>query len=207
MTDEEFGYYPYAGVNPNSTMVYSVGIDSMNSGYKTAYFIPSSDYVPLTMCYCNINGTIYAISEYGTQSIRLVAATQSSTNLSTANVSVHYPIPGTSTSIYYKSLTAALDTKFTPNGAFDLTPFADLQSAAIAFLALFPDDYVNITYIGNGCSIGGLSYVATGTGVLVPVTLPTGASLTADNISVTKNGTPIDFNYNPQTRQIAFTAI
>lgn len=207
MADEQFGYYPYAGVNPSANMIYSVGIDSMSNGYKTAYFIPTSDYVPLTVCYCNIGGICYAISEYGTQSMRLCAATETSTNPSTGNVSSQYTIPGTTTSIYYKSLSATSETKFIPTDAFDLTSFTDLQSAATAFLALFPDDYVNITYIGNGCSIGGFSYVATGTGVLVPVTLPVGASLTADNISVTKNGASLDFTYNPQTQQIAFTAI
>lgn len=199
MANEQFIEIPYAGVNPNKDMAYSVGIDTTNNYRVSSYIINSEGTAVPVYCSKVANSCYFFAPSTG---MKLYATNSSSNEIS--NISTSYNIVGTSVKIYYGS---GVTNVFVPSNYYDLTGFTDLQSAAIAFLALFPDDYVNIRYVGNGCSLGGLSYVATGTGVLVPVTLPIGAFLTADNISVTKNGASIDFNYNPQTQQIAFTAI
>lgn len=199
-TDERFALVPYAGYNPNNTTVYEIGIDAVSSGWKLASLIMYESDSVFPVYYCNISQVCYYITSGG--SMRVKGTNNSGSGL--VAVTETYAVIGTSVSIKYGRTT---DTMIQPSNYQNLTAFPDLQSAAIAFLALMPDDYVNISYVGNGCSIGGPSYVATGTGVVVPVTLPIGASLTADNISVTKGGSHIDFNYNPQTQQIAFTAI
>lgn len=202
---DRFILVPYAGVNPNNATIYTIGIETTSSGgtmWKIASYIQNdSDTVNPVYC-CNVNGTCYFIVSYANTYMR-VKATNNSSNQNTP-LSSRYDVSGTSISVYYSTISSDV---FKPSNFNDLTSFSDFQSAALAFLALFPDDYVNISYVGNGCSIGGLSYVASGTGVVVPVTLPIGTTLSADNISVTKNGTAIDFNYNTTTQQIAFTAI
>lgn len=200
-TDERFGLVPYAGYNPNNMTVYEIGIDAVSVGYKIASCIIYESQSVFPVYYCKIEQWCYYITESG-GGMRIKATNSSSTELVT--VTDTYAVTGTTLSINYGRTNVG---RLQPSNYQNLTSFPDLQSAAIAFLALFPDEYVNISYAGNGCSIGGPSYVATGTGVVVPVTLPIGASLTADNISVTKGGSHIDFNYNPQTQQIAFTAI
>lgn len=203
-TDERFVLVPYAGVNPTSQMVYSVGIDSVNPNYKIASGVQDSSYEVMPVYICGVASDYYAISQY-TVNYNKIYKSMGTGTLSTQNLDSTHTITGTSVQLRYRLIPANSD--YIPAAAIGLGSFSTLNDAAIAFLALFPDDYVNITYVGNGCSVGGLPYVETGTGVVVPVTLPMGTSLTAGNISVTKNGSPINFNYNPQTQQIAFTAI
>lgn len=205
-TDERFGLLPYAGVDPTSAMIYSLGTDTMRSGgfmWKAASGVASDSITPVSVYYFNLGAGCYLISEYTSQGNTIY--TSNGTSKSEQVITSVYTVPTTTIRVRYFNLGEI--SVFIPGDASALPAFSSLDEAALAFLALFPDDYVNISYVGNGCSVGGPSYVETGTGVLAPVTLPIGTSLTADNISVTKNGVSIDFNYNPQTRQIAFTAI
>mgnify|MGYP003290432059 CR=1 FL=1 len=203
---DKFKLVPYAGYNPNNATVYNIGIDTITSGsttWKIASYIESNSFAPMAVYYCNVAGMCMFISEYSSSFYMRIKSTNNSSS-DIFNVGNRYNITGSAVSVYYSS---SASTTFIPSDFAELEQFPDRQSASLAFLNLFPDDYVNIQYVGNGCLIGGPSYVEEGTGVLVPVTLPIGTTLSADNISVTKNGASIDFNYNPQTQQIAFTAI
>lgn len=202
-TDERFVLIPYAGVSPTAATIYSVGIDSAESGYKIACSVSSDSHSVVSVYACKVNGSCYCFSEYGSTGYMNIDPATATSKMSSRGISSTYRVPTTSVRIKYD----IFQSYYVPNALGTMEGFNTFDEAALAFLAMFPDDYVNISYVGNGCTIGGPPYVETGIGVLVPVTLPVGASLTADNISVTKNGASLDFNYNPQTQQIAFTAI
>lgn len=204
-TDERFVLVPYAGLNPTYENVREVGIQSLDANIILASGLSTAGSVQ-SVYYCKVGGAVmyicqYTITAYPMRIFGAFASTGGMYGSSvinskldvTANISVHYM--------------KTTSTAYCPYGYTDLTGFNTELEAATAFLSLFPDDYVNIQYVGNGCSIGGTPYAEIGTGIVVPVTLPIGASLTADNISVTKNGASLDFTYNTQTQQIAFTAI
>lgn len=205
MADDQFVLVPYGGFTPGVETINMVGISGNNGANKICCAIENQSYQVAPVYYCKVESNASGVyfSPYNTEhtyysmSIRSAGAT-AFTGRYNINSSL---VIGSATVLYFSTN----DNQFKVDT--DVTPFATIQEAAIAFMNMLPDDYVNIQYIGNGCLIVGPSYTMQGTGIVVPVTLPIGASLTADNISVTKGGSHIDFNYNPQTQQIAFTAI
>lgn len=204
-TDERFLEIPYAGVNPTAVTIRNVGLDSQQSNVKMACIITNTSYTAASVYCCNVNGVCYCFAPTGGSGYMSIRAVDSGNNVvGTNSISATYTVLSTNLTVYY---IFGQSTSYNPASYISLEQFTNVNDAALAFLALYPDNYVNIRYVGNGCSLGGPSYVESGTGVVVPVTLPIGASLTADNISVTKNGVSLDFNYNPQSHQIAFTAI
>ena len=203
-TDERFILVPYAGVSPTGTLINEIGIPGDGGASKIAAGIPNSNSIAVPLYFCLVSGYTNGIYFHQYDSANpnnLVYAywyRNGSTSSSVPNgivtvgrADVRYINPGTS--------------NLKADG--NLTAFNSLREAAEAFMNMIPDNYVNLQYIGNGCSVNGFSYVEAGVGVLAYVTLPIGTTLSAGNISVTKNGSPINFNYNPQTQQIAFTAI
>lgn len=204
MADDQFVLVPYGGYNPNVQTINMIGISGNNGTSKICCSIEDSSFQVAPVYYCRLTSNPYGmyISSFNTEHTEYRMSVCTSTNSASQRTNIIDILYIDSARVRYwpaNNYQWIVDT--------DVTPFATTQEAAEAFMNMFPDDYVNIQYVGNGCSIAGPSYTMQGTGVVVPVTLPIGASLTADSISVTKGGSHIDFNYNPQTQQIAFTAI
>ena len=202
MADERFVLLPYAGVNPSYSTVYEIGIPCAGNSNKIACGINDGGIAaPVYYCRADTNNVCF-LTPYTDYIMTLFWSTGNSMYNDITITSV-YNVTG---NVKIRNFSMAY-TWGLPYDLFGLPNFASVAEAATAFLSLFPDSYINIQYVGNGCLLSGPSYVEAGTGVVVPVTVPVGVSLSADNISVTKNGTSIDFTYNSNTQQIGFTAI
>lgn len=201
---DRFVQIPYAGLSPTDSTVRDIGVSGNGGSTKIACYINDSAFQVQPVYYCKIATNIYGyyFSVYNTNHSNYHMSLKYATSYGSASASVYTNMTvGTATVLCW----SANNYQWIVDA--DLEAFNTTQEAAEAFMNMFPSEYVNIQYVGNGCSVAGPSYVMQGTGILVPVTLPIGTTLSADNISVTKNGATINFNYNPQTQQIAFTAI
>lgn len=173
--------------NPPDNYVYANGISSMESGSKCLLRFGTN-----TATHIGVAARI--VGNYGvlSSSISYIYSESGSSSPSSGYaVSTEY----LQTGVYYKN--SAFYDFILPYGTNNLEAFASLDEAVNAFLAEFtPSDKRNIKVSANGCIVTCPSFVQIGTNVTAYVAPNPGATVTSENISITRGGSPIEFNYS-----------
>lgn len=123
----------------------------------------------------------------------------SSVNSSSRNVNLitQYGVSG----VYYGSLN---DNYFTPTGI--TSTFSSFDEMMREFInSMSPEGYRNIKYSFTSGKVIGPDFVPIGSSVTAYLTANPGATVSSENISVMRDGSPIEFNYSNGV--LTFTAL
>lgn len=183
---------------PSQSYVYANGEVSLRTGYRciARFRLQASSFIAVV---CKIGARYNILSSAPNSTICTSASASSGSGATEWDIVGQY----LSTGVYYygdASEGAVI------NGAQSLDSFSNINQAVTAFMSAFePSDKVNIKVSANGALITCPSFVQIGGNVTAYIAPELGATVTADNISITRGGSPITFNYSNGI--LTFTAI
>lgn len=172
---------------PPDDYVYANGISSITSGYKCLLRFGTNTAT-------HIGVSVKVGGNYGVLSSS-ISTIYHEDNSSSPSSGIAINTVYLQTGVYYK--VSGIQQGSLPYGTNNLEAFASLDEAVNAFLAEFtPSDKRNIKVSANGCIVTCPSFVQIGTNVTAYVAPNLGATVTSENISITRGGSPIEFNYS-----------
>lgn len=180
----QFITIPWFGVDtPSAADCIAYGVPSTNDNGVLSYGTNSAVQTPVIVI-GKITNTAYGIAVNSGFGI----ATSANLNPRRTYMNTQYGVSG----VYYAILnnSAYMPTELTES-------FSSLNEMMEAFIdSISPAGYRNIKYSFASGRIIGPDFVPIGSNVTVYVTANPGATVTSENISIMRGGSPIEFNYS-----------